>query len=1025
MRRARLVVPIAVLLAAALPGAGAAAALDVPAAARAAAPLAAAPGATPAAPPGAAQLAPADRLIPQPREADLAGATVTVPDAVSLVVDGEVDERVLAEARAVLTDLGVTDIDEIPVGEEPQDDFVLAVADAPSTQVTEALAQLDTTPADPATREGYALAVGPLGPVTAVVVAGVDPAGAFHGLQTLRQLATVGDASTTLERGTVRDWPEFGLRGVIEGFYGEPWSHEDRLTVIDFLGDVKGNSYVYAPKDDPYHLERWREPYPAAELAELAELVEASEAELVEFIFTVSPGQDICYSDPDDVDALLAKMDAMWDVGVRQFGIFFDDIDLELDCAADVAAYAGSASPAADAQTDLLDTVLAEFIEARPEAQALLTVPTEYSGTGESEYKTVFAAEAPADVVVYWTGPDVVADTITAEQATEAAALWDHPLAIWDNYPVNDFAPARLFMGPLIGRDAGLAELGVLGFSANPMNQARASEVPLATVHDYLWNPAGYDPDTSWDAALELVGGDAVDALRVFAENNYGSDIGHPANPVLAGLVEDFTTAWDAGTDPEAAAEPLLAYLEAMAAVPADLAAGLDADFVAEVAPWSTKLGAYGEAGAAAVRSLLADAADDQTTAWQERQALEEAAARAEALDVDVTGGIMAEFLAWARDASRLVTLTEPDDGATFDVGADIALAADVRSGDVAIDEVAFYVGTELIGVDDTAPYEVTWADAGEGMPSLYAVATDAAGTAVDSGIVRVTVGDPAPVLLVVGPPEGMATADAAGDLATQQRIEFLGYPVEVVLAPQAATADAEGKAAVVVSESVSSGDVTTKFRDVAVPVGVYEHFLYDDMGMADAPNLAFTATDVEVVNPDSPLAAGTSGAVRIYQRAGITGYGTPSAEADVVAVVPGTPEQAVVFSYDEGDALIGLDAPARRLGLPYVDDATGVLTPEGQAMFDAAIDWLVNGVEEPTPTPTPTEPTPDPTTPVPTEPTPGPTTPGAPTTPGTPGGGALPDTGAPVSALVLLAILGLVAGGAVLALRRGGAQGS
>ncbi|MEE6295692.1 beta-N-acetylglucosaminidase domain-containing protein [Georgenia wangjunii] len=1026
----RLAVPLTALLACALPGAAAAAP----------APLAP-PGATvvggvparPAATTGLAaptaltpsrltqpDLGPAERLVPKPREVALTAGTVPVPDAVTLVLAGDVDPRVTAEARAVLTELGAESIEEIPLGETPGTAFVLAVADAPSAEATAALGVLGTTPVDPAVAEGYALAVGALGPIPATVVAGSDAAGAFHGLQTLRQLATPAEPAAVVPLGSVRDWPELGLRGVIEGFYGEPWSHADRLDVVDFLGDVKGNSYVYAPKDDPYHLEQWREPYPPAERAEIAELVAASEAEMVSLIFTISPGQDICYSDPDDVDALLGKMDAMWDIGVRQFGIFYDDIDLELDCAADVAAYAGAASPAAAAQADLLTTVLDEFVAARPEALPLLTVPTEYSGTGESDYKTTFAADVPADVVVYWTGPEVVSDTITAEATTEAVALWAHPLAIWDNYPVNDFAQARLFMGPLIGRDADLGDLGVLGFSANPMNQARASQVPLATVHDYLWNPAGYDPDASWDAALALVGGETVEALRIFAENNYASDIGHPANPELAGRVAAFTEAWEDDGDVAAAATALTEYLQAMADVPDALRAGADAELVDEIEPWMDKVGAYGEAGVAAVASLLADAAGEETTAWQQRQVLEDAAARADDLDVEVSGGIMAAFLAWAREASELVVLTAPQAGATFDAGDDIALAARVRAGDVEVAEVAFYAGVEEIAVDTAAPYEVTWQGVPEGMPSLYAVATDAEGTAVASGTVRITVGSPDPVLLVVGPPGGLSTADAAGDLATAARLAFLGYPVEVGVAPEVTTEDAAGKAAVVVSESVSSGDVGTKFRDVDVPVAAWEHFVYDDMAMADAPNLAFNSTDVEITGADHPIAVGLSGTVGIYQREGIAGYGTPSDEADVIAIVPGVPEQATVFAYDAGDAMIGMDAPARRLGLPYVDDAVGVLTPEGQAMFDAAMLWLIEGEQE-VPTEEPTEeptgaPTGEPTTGGPS--VPGPTPPGA-TPPGAAPPGQLPSTGAPTTALALVALLATLAGLGTLATRR------
>src|SRR5258706_10868738 len=45
----------------------------------------------------------------------------------------------------------------------------------------------------------------------------------------------------------------FVHRGIIEGFYGPPYSHADRLWLIDKLGAWGLNRYVYAPKDDPLH----------------------------------------------------------------------------------------------------------------------------------------------------------------------------------------------------------------------------------------------------------------------------------------------------------------------------------------------------------------------------------------------------------------------------------------------------------------------------------------------------------------------------------------------------------------------------------------------------------------------------------------------------------------------------------------------------------------------------------------------------------------------------------------------------
>ena len=94
----------------------------------------------------------------------------------------------------------------------------------------------------------YALSVGEKG----ITIVGYDERGAFYGIQTLRQLvASPAAADGTLPAVEVNDYPDLPLRGVVEGFYGTPWSHEVRLSLIDFYGRFKMNCYIYGPKDDP------------------------------------------------------------------------------------------------------------------------------------------------------------------------------------------------------------------------------------------------------------------------------------------------------------------------------------------------------------------------------------------------------------------------------------------------------------------------------------------------------------------------------------------------------------------------------------------------------------------------------------------------------------------------------------------------------------------------------------------------------------------------------------------------------
>jgi len=47
----------------------------------------------------------------------------------------------------------------------------------------------------------------------------------------------------------------FRRRGIVEGFFGPPWSIEQRCAMFEFGAKHAMNTYLYAPKDDPYHRE--------------------------------------------------------------------------------------------------------------------------------------------------------------------------------------------------------------------------------------------------------------------------------------------------------------------------------------------------------------------------------------------------------------------------------------------------------------------------------------------------------------------------------------------------------------------------------------------------------------------------------------------------------------------------------------------------------------------------------------------------------------------------------------------------
>src|SRR5580765_8340339 len=60
--------------------------------------------------------------------------------------------------------------------------------------------------------------------------------------------------------------------GIIEGFYGRPWTWDAKRAVAAFL-QLRGYSfYIYAPKADEFLRKRWKEEHPADAAQELRAL---------------------------------------------------------------------------------------------------------------------------------------------------------------------------------------------------------------------------------------------------------------------------------------------------------------------------------------------------------------------------------------------------------------------------------------------------------------------------------------------------------------------------------------------------------------------------------------------------------------------------------------------------------------------------------------------------------------------------------------------------------------------------------
>jgi hypothetical protein len=366
-------------------------------------------------------------------------------------------------------------------------------------------------------------------------------------------------------------------RGVVEGFYGEPWSHADRLAWFDRAGAIGLDRYVYAPKDDRWHRDVWREPYPEQQLADLSELNRAAAERGVRFVYAISPGLSMRFDEEADHDALAAKCRQLFDAGIRSFALLFDDVPMD-DPEALGRAHGEAA---ARFQRSFL---LPAGIEDR-----VLLCPTDYAGLERTPYRSGLAETLPDDALIMWTGSDIVVGEVTADDVARAAESFGRELILWDNFPVNDFDRSRLFLGPLTGRSAGP---GLVGIVSNPMVEAEPSHLALTTVAEWAADPDGYDPAAAAERAYaEVVGAD--DGLRALVDACSAWPPGAPRWPALDTAVE--AARWeDAGA--------LLSRLAATRA-PASARSGL----AAQLGPWIAAARAAGAAGVLACRVLSGD----------------------------------------------------------------------------------------------------------------------------------------------------------------------------------------------------------------------------------------------------------------------------------------------------------------------------------------------------------------------------------------------------------------------------------
>lgn len=454
-------------------------------------------------------------IYPQPQNISYYGGSLKVTDTVNLVLEEGLDTYTVDKAKQVLhdndidfevTDSMSSDLTNVLVGIKDSGEIV----DQYFTREVNAQDNFDEIDAHNISIKDNVISI-----------LGKETDAAFYGLVSLEHILNQSQ-DNVVSNLLIEDYANTQIRGVIEGYYGIPWGNDNRAELLEFGGQFKANAFVFAPKDDPYHRERWSELYPEDELKGHERLAQLGNETKNRYIWTIAPFQP--QSDPitpdneeEGIAKLIEKFEQLYSVGVRQFGVLGDDVgELPKQTVVHVMQ---EVSQWAEDKGDVYDFV---FV---PQGYVLA------DWGFNAEELNLYDAEFPDDVQIMFTGQNTLSritqDSIDGfkRKGVEEGERRD-PL-FWLNWPVNDIDREdyrRLFMGKSEMMEPGVEN--IVGVLTNPMEESQPSKIAIFGTADYSWNSTDFDADQNWIDSFKYVEPHASEELHEIAKHMSNMDNG-------------------------------------------------------------------------------------------------------------------------------------------------------------------------------------------------------------------------------------------------------------------------------------------------------------------------------------------------------------------------------------------------------------------------------------------------------------------------------------------------------------------
>lgn len=476
-------------------------------------------------------------IYPIPQKQTAIDGTSSFTSQVNIIADPGIDQVTIERAIQILTEHGLkATVREKPTRNTSTLYLGIASSQGPSNRFAKGIASDWTVLSKEGKYDRHILTLtsGNRG-IANVMILGEHTDATFYGLASLEQILDNG--TQKLQNVRIDDYADIQYRGIIEGFYGVPYSEEVKKDLFRFMARYKMNSYMYGAKSDPYHSHKWGEPYPEEITPEqkeigyltqemLSNIVEVSHQCKVNFIWAIHPGQAFTDVHNNEViDQIMEKFELMYDLGVRQFGLFVDDVGVPTD----EPTLKLNAERLKEVQTLVEEKWNRTYNSPADTVKPVNFVPQLYAYSWEpAETRELFygaLSETPEHTVVYITGANIWSvpnshDLSVIKQDLGRNVAW------WWNYPCNDNDMTKLFVRDTytnfkdekwIADDATLPGnlSGASALISNPMQQGEASKIALFGVADYAWNHGGFDNISNYNAAVEAVVG--VDRAEAFA----------------------------------------------------------------------------------------------------------------------------------------------------------------------------------------------------------------------------------------------------------------------------------------------------------------------------------------------------------------------------------------------------------------------------------------------------------------------------------------------------------------------------